>query len=144
MSDPAVIGSCRIGYFRIGMGKHAINQWTTLLKQFEGVATCEVTRRRLMLLTQDTTTGWYDKDYEDSTSKGLLIPRAASDVALAVGTYVRLDYLYKTADPFEEGDEIRDAKGSYYEVKAVRPHYIGDNFFHRECDLTLLPMHELV
>lgn len=140
--DSAKIGHCRVGYFRVGMGKYAINQWTTLLKQFEGVATCEVTRRKLILTSQDSTTGWYEKTWVESTSDGILIPKSATNLTLPTGTYVRLDYLYLTADPFEEGDEIRDANNNYYEVKAVKPYYIGNSFFRRECDLTTLPLHE--
>lgn len=142
--DPAIIGSCRIGYFRIGMGKHAINQWTALLKQFEGVASCEVTRRRLVLGARDSVTGWYEKGWLETTIKGVLIPRGATNIAVAAGVYVRLDALFKTADPVDEGDEIVTKNNIYYEVKGVKPYYIGEGFFHRDCDLTMLPLHELV
>jgi len=124
------------------MGKYAINQWTTLLKQYEGIGSCEVTRRRLTLGSQDSTTGWYEKIWVESASEGILIPRSATNLVVAAGTYVRLEYLYLTADPFEEGDEILDKNNNYYEVKAVRPYYIGDSFFHRECDLNMLSLHE--
>lgn len=138
--DQAVIGSCRIGYFRIGVLR---DDWDRLLNRFKSVAGCDVTRRRLQLGTQDSTTGWYSRFWESTTIESLFVTRGASHIATQMGTYVRLEALMRTADPVEIGDEIVHANGDYYEVKDVRPQYLGESFWFRECDLSLLPFHDL-
>lgn len=139
--DKAIIGYCRIGYFRIGV---FTDDWNILKKRFESIASCDITRRRLSLTSRrDATTGWYDKEYVESTAEGLLVPRLASNIASAAGTYVRLDAVLLTPDPFEEGDEIKTKSGEYYEIKSVKPYYLGESFWYRECQLVYLPLHGL-
>lgn len=102
---------------------------------------CDVTRRRLVLGARDTFTGWRAKTWTETTIEGILLPRSSQHIATSIGTYVRSDSLFMTMDGLEEGDEVLTATGQYYEVHGCREHYIGDSFSHRECDLTLLPMH---
>ena len=130
----------RWGYFRWGVYRPEL--WHNLLKQFEGVASCDVTRRKLVLSpTRDSTTGWRKQlDRTESTIEGVLIPRVAQHLALSAGTYVKLDALFFTADGLEVGDEIKTANNVYYEVKTVKPHPLGDTFYFRECQLTELSL----
>lgn len=104
----------------------------------------EVTRRKLLLGAADSETKWYAKSFIESTIEMLIIPRAATSLATAAGTYVRTDAVGLTCDGVEEGDEILSASGVYYEVKATREHWVADSFMYRECDLVMLPLHELV
>lgn len=141
--DPAICGYCRCGYFRCGVYRP---DWDRLVKRVESLAgsiSMDVTRRKLILGEQDGAIGWYAKDYVESTAEGLLIPRSAAHIAVAAGSYVRLEYLFLTADPLDEGDEIKTVDGEHYEVKTVRLHMLGDSFSHRECDLTYLPLQSL-
>lgn len=103
-----------------------------------------VTRRKLQLGSRDSTTGWYDKAYAESTVDMIVVPRGATNMPLPAGVYVRLDAVGLTADPVDEGDEIKTDAGVYYEVKGVKLHYFADSFMYRECDLTRLALHELV
>jgi hypothetical protein len=71
-----------------------------------------------------------------------IIAKGTTPSLLPPGTYVRTEALGLTADPVVEGDEII-VNDVYYEVKTVRLHYLGDGFYFRECDLTLLPLQDL-
>jgi len=140
--DPAYWGTMRWGYFRWGSFR---DDWDSILAVFEDVASRDVTRRKLVLGdTRDSTTGWYPKSFTEDTVEGILIPKTSSHLALKAGTYVRTDGLLLTAAGFDEGDEVKDAVGNYWEIKAVREVRNGNSFSHRECDLTFLPLHELV
>jgi len=132
----------RWGKFRWGIYH---NRWSDLVQRLEaaGVPSQDVTRRRLTLSSVDSATGWFDKDFSTSTIEMVLIPRASSHLATAVGSYVRTDFLGLCIAGIEEGDEIlhtRDGEAIYYEVKAVREIPHGNTLSHREADLTLLPM----
>ncbi len=105
------------------------------------VIVCTVTRRRLALTTRDTTTGWRRKTWTNHSVEGILLPKGSQRLATQVGTYVRTDALFMTMDSLLEGEEIETRTGQFYEVHAPREYYVGDSFSHRECDLTLLPMH---
>ena len=137
--DKAVLGYCRLGYFRLGVLR---DDWNQLLKRFENLASTNVTHRRLMLGNRDATTGWYSKSYEATTIQRILASKTTSPAVLPPGVYVRLDAVGLTADPVYEGDQIR-VNSQYYQVETVRAHYIGDSFYFRECDLTLLPFENI-
>jgi len=139
--DKAIIGYMRIGFFRIGVFDDA---WDRLVQQIGnlGATSLTVTRKRLTLGDRDTTTGWYSQNYDDSTMEIYIIAKGTTPSLLPPGTYVRTEALGLTADPVLEGDEII-ANDVYYEVKTVRLHYLGDGFYFRECDLTLLPLQDL-
>jgi hypothetical protein len=138
--DKAILGYCRLGYFRLGVFN---DQWDKLLQQFESLGSCEVTRRQLQLDSpRDSTTGWWTKSFHEETVEMPIIQKGTNQSLLPPGTYVRTDALGLTADSVVEGDEIL-ANGTYYEVEAVRNHYLLDSFTYRECDLTLLPFKNL-
>lgn len=140
--DKAVMGYCRMGYFRMGMLQ---DSWDDIMRIAEGLggASLQVTRKRLMLMGRDAITGWYDKAYEDSIIDALILDKSTNRIALACGTYVRTDALAITCDPLVEGDQII-VNGEYCEVEAVRNHYLGNSFTNRDADLTLLPFKNLM
>jgi hypothetical protein len=102
----------------------------------------QVTRQKLTLGTRDSVTGWYTKSFVDTTVEMIIIAKGSTNSLLPPGTYVRTDALGLTTDGFLEGDQIL-ADNTYYEVKATREHTVGDSFYYRECDLTLLPLENL-
>jgi len=138
--DKAILGYCRLGHFRLGVYNDA---WDKLKTRVETLGNTDVTRKRLTLGSRDSTTGWYTKQYEDIDIEAVIIPRAATSIALQAGLYVRLDALAITVDPLAEGDKLKTGTGQYYEVETVKEHYLGDSFWFRECDLTLLPFEDL-
>jgi len=103
----------------------------------------DVTRRKLQLGTRNSTTGWYDKNYAESTIEMIIQTRGATHFPLPAGVYVRLDAVGLSVDPVEINDEIKTSSDVYYEVKGVKPHWWADSFIYRECDLTELPLHSL-
>ncbi len=138
----AILGSCELGYFRLGVFR---DDWDRLLQVFKGQGSLNVTRRRLQLGSQDSTTGWYSPFYEETTIEMAIRESGSHPRDLLPGSYVRTDALGYTADVVEEGDEIISGASKYFEVKAVRELYSvgGDSFSHRECDLTFLPFKNL-
>lgn len=103
-----------------------------------------VTKRALTLgSTPDSVTGWYAKTFTDSTKEVIIVMKGSSTMNLPAGLWVRTDALGLTQDAFVEGDEIYySTSQTYYEVKAIRNHYLGNNFYFRELDLMELPLHE--
>ena len=102
----------------------------------------QVTRQKLVLGDRDATTGWYAKGYVESTKEMIFVAKGSTITGLPSGVYVRTDALGLTTDGFSEGDKIE--KGNItYEVKATRDHVIGESFWFRECDLTLLQFESL-
>ena len=138
--DAAFADSAHADYSRASVYRP---DWDKILNTFKSVAGCEVTRRTLSLGDADSVTGWFEKSWSETTIEGLLVPSGAQSTALAMGTVVRLDALLRLADGMLEGDEVEDSNGDYYEVKTVTPHSFGDSFWFRECDLALLPHHDL-
>jgi hypothetical protein len=141
--DRATIGDCRVGYFRIGVFNDQWDRLLTVLKQLTGSPDFDVTRRRLFIEgSQDSTTGWFESTYFDTTIEMPILPRSASNIAAVVGAYVALDAVGLTADVVNVGDQIKTGDGKYYEVKTVKENSLGDNFSHRECQLRHLPLYE--
>jgi len=138
--DPARVGQCRAGHFRADVYR---DDWDRLLKAFEGIAGCEVTRRRLGLGAQDSVTGWFNKNWQEDTIKGLFETRGNSRATTVAGSYVKLDAAFTTASGLDEGDELIHPNGDYYEVKAVEPHYFGKSFSHRVCHVSHVPLARL-
>lgn len=139
--DPAICGSCRCGHFRCGMKNHDFDD---IVAKLEAAGhSCDVTRRKLSLGARDST-GWRTKkNFAEDTVKAILVPKGSTELALKVGVYVRTDALLFCCDGFSEGDEVKTLDGRYWEVTAVREFYkTQDDFHHRECDLTLLSLHE--
>jgi len=94
-----------------------------------------------MLGARDDTTGWYAKSYAESTIKMVVVLRGANNLSLITGVYARLDAAGMTQDVVLVGDEIETSASEFYEVKTVKPYWVGDSFEYRACDLTELPLH---
>lgn len=103
----------------------------------------DVTLYTLQLGSRDSTTGWYQKNYSTSTITMPIVSRAAAHTPLPPGVHVRLDAVGLTQDPVYEGDEIKNAADQFYQVETIQPHYFGDSFWFRECQLTMLPFKNL-
>lgn len=113
----------------------------TFRRGFKGNSNFEVTRSALSFGDRDATTGWYAKNYTDSTIKMMLIPKEASKMALQLGYWVSLDALGLTADAVDVYDLIKDKFDRTWEVKTVKPVIVGDAVRHFACDLKELPLH---
>jgi len=104
----------------------------------------DVTRHKLVLgPDRNGTTGWYDVSYTESTIEAIIQDRGATTRYLPAGVHVSLDGLMMTADPVVEGDQIEHSATRFYEVKTVKEVNWLDSFVRRDCDLTLLPAHDL-
>lgn len=141
--DAAIIGSnCRIGFFRIGVYLPIWDEYLDSLKARFGDTAFDVTRRKLVLGSRDSTTGWRDVSYTDSTIEMVIADRSTTQINLPAGAYVRLDALGMTADVVLEGDQTKNVSNEYYEVKAIRKvKDPPDNFVRRDCDLVKLPLY---
>lgn len=141
-ADPALCGSCRCGFFRCGVKNSIFDDAIRVFEGHYGEDSCNVTRRKLSLGARDTVTGWREKTFTEDTVKGFFTQKGSTPMTLNVGTYVREDALLQACAGFHEGDEVKLPNGKYYEVKAVREHYLTpDNFCNRELDLSYLPLH---
>lgn len=122
----------------------AADTWQSLIDTFEnvhGITTCDVTLRTLSLGDRDDETGWRAKSFSTSTIEMIVISRGANSLHLVPGLYAQTDAIGRTRSSLSVGDEIKTAANVYYEVKAIRDNYVGDLLFHRDCDLTELPLH---
>lgn len=143
--DKAFFGTARFGdYTRFSVYRP---DWDRLVKRVEAVAgsiSTDVTRRRLSLgdnASRDSVTGWRPKSWLETTIEMIIDSTASGSIATVVGTYIRTGALGLSADPVVVGDEVKDASGTYYEVKSLRPRKIGDSFIRYDSDLTHLPLH---
>jgi hypothetical protein len=105
------------------------------------MTTADVTRRALSLGAQDTTTGWYAKSFSETTIKMIILPKGSSIIGLPTGNYAKYEHTGFTANTVAEGDEIKDANGSYYEIETVEEAWWLDAFSHFICGLSKMPMH---
>lgn len=131
-------GTMRWGSFRWSVYR---DDWDKMLDAFELIASHDLTLRKLSLGARDSTTRWRAKSYTESTIEGIFATKGMAPSTLPVGLYVRYDAVLRTADGVFEGDEIEDAFGNYWEVKAVEDHAIGDSFQYRDCHLVKMPLH---
>jgi len=133
----------RVGYFRIGV---YWDNWDRIVKVLEsgfGSVCYEMTRRELVLADdKDSTTGWFNYSFTDSTFKGILVSKSATRLQVAAGAYVRHDASLLTPDPIVVGDQIKTKEDEYYKVLAVTEEMVGDSFSHRVCDLAKIPLYE--
>jgi len=101
-----------------------------------------VTRRALSLGSQDSTTGWYAKTFSETTSeKMVILNKGFGLVGLPIGVYAKYVLSGFSTDPFDEGDEVKDAANNYYEIISVEPIYIGDSLYCYQYELHKLPIH---
>jgi hypothetical protein len=137
--DPAIIGYMRVGYFRVGVFNDAFDSWVARLKSL-GSTSVNVTRKRLTLGARDSTTGWYAKEYADSTVEMVIVQKESQSVALQAGYFVALDALGFTFDPLWIYDLIVDGSGRTWEIKTVKPARLGDGLLYYAYDLKELPL----
>jgi hypothetical protein len=97
-----------------------------------------VTRRALALGALDSITGWYAKEWANSTIEMPILKRGTTLTGLPIGSYAKYDKSGFTQDPIAEGDQIIDSFGNYYEVESVEDITIGDSLYSFECQLTRL------
>ena len=137
--DPAEVGAMHVGCFRVGVHNDLWDQMKTVL--MHRGTDYNVTRRRLTLGVMNDTTGWYEKNWSETTIEMIIIPKNAYSQAVAAGVVVKNDAAGLTADVVVEGDEIY-VNNTYYKVNTVQFDYDGDNFIKRTADLTRLSLHE--
>jgi len=113
----------------------------TFSRGFKGNPNFEVTRSALSFGDRDSTTGWYAKNYTNSTVKMIIIQKESQSMALSMGYWVSLDALGLTITQMEVYDIVTDAFGRQWEVKTVKPIPIGNTIRHFACDLKELPLH---
>jgi len=112
----------------------AADWWQSLLRKFETIGSCDVSRRALSLGSRDADTGWCAMTYAATTQKMIIMFRGAPQTFYVPGAHVRRDALGLTDFAFIEGDLVY-ASGAYFMVKAVTPRRIGSQLFLYECDL---------
>lgn len=117
--------------------------WDSLLESFEAEwGSFDVTRRALLLGTRDSETGWRAKSYSETTIKMIVIPRGATKMMMAAGTYVKGHGKGLTDTAVSPGDEIKIGS-LYYEVETRDEVYSAPGTVeYYECDLTKLPLHD--
>ena len=101
----------------------------------------EVTRRKLVLGSQDTITGWFAPSYTEEDIDMVILPSGSQYLRMLPGADVRFDAVGRTADPILPGDQIR-ANGIYYTIKEVKPWYILNSFAYRDAQLAELSTYE--
>jgi hypothetical protein len=145
ISNPSGIYKLKFGFKSIGYAQSDTTDFDTVMKTFEqtrGAPSLEVTLRTLSLGTRDSTTGWYAKDYTDSTIKMYIATKGSNPHIMGVGYYVSLDALGFTKELVNVYDQIVDAANRVWEIKAVTPIAIGDVLKFYTCDLKELPLYE--
>lgn len=106
------------------------------------VLSFDVTRRKLVLGSRDSTTGWRATSYSESTIEIINLGKGITVMDLGAGQYARVSEVGQTADPVVEGDQIIH-QGTYYHAEYVKEVFApGDNFHHRDVGLVRLPMFE--
>jgi len=115
----------------------------TFKRGFRGNPDFDVTRSALSFGERDSTTGWYAKNYADSTIKMVIIQKEYQNMALRLGYWVNLDALGLTIAPIDVYDLITDKFERTWEIKTVKPIMVGDTVKYFVCDLKELPLHGL-
>lgn len=106
-----------------------------------GSLSAEVTRRKLVLGSEDSVTGWFQKSYSDETIDMVILPSGSQYMHLLPGAYSRYDAIGRTCDPVLRGDQIKDGP-TYYDVKETKPWKLLNSFMYRDCQLAELPLYE--
>jgi len=109
---------------------------------FKGNPSFDVTHSALLLGDRDTTTGWYSKNYSESTIQMIIIQKESQSMALKMGYYVNLDALGLTIDTVKVYDLITDIFNRTWEVESVKPIIVGDTVKYFKCDLKEMPLYE--
>lgn len=128
-------------YFRVykkTYSKTETSDFERILKRFKqtkGVPSFDVTLKTLMLGDRDSVTGWYAKEYEDSTIEMFVVPKGSFQSFFGIGFHATLDALGFTKEAVNIYDRIVDAANRYWEIKDVVPIVIGDTLKCWKCDL---------
>ena len=127
---------------RLDQNRDYHENWSRSITRFKNLPIDpDVTRRALVLGARDATTGWRSKNYTETPIEMIIKSATARNLAITPGVYVKLDTTSSTISLIEPGDEVKTLGGQYFEVKTVKPHWLGDKLVKHECDLTLLPLH---
>ena len=105
------------------------------------MTSAEVTRRELTLGARDSVTGHCAKSFSETTIKCVLVHNGVSPVNLPIGYYARWEHTAFIPDVIHMGDEIIDAQGKYYLVKAVQELWWLDQFDGYICNLSKIDEH---
>jgi len=109
-------------------------------RSFKGNPSFDVTLQTLTLGSRSSVTGWYEKNYVESTIPMVIIQKETQQLALKLGFWVALDALGITTEIVGVYDRIKDQFGRVWEVKAVKPIMVGDKIKYFVCDLKELPL----
>lgn len=91
--DKAFFGSARFGYARFSVYRPDFERLVKKVESQLGGLSLDVTRRALTLGVRDSTTGWYAKEYTESTIEMLIFTKGTTPSLLPPGSYVRYDAL---------------------------------------------------
>ncbi len=125
--DSAIVDFGRVDYKRCDVYK---DFFEILKSQFEKKYGLSVDVAKFTLIH------WASKIYEESSIEMLMVPQTAVFDPLSTALNVRLTTTGYTLDPVSAGDEIRDSNNENWEVTAVKPVWLADNFVYRECSVT--------
>jgi len=121
----------------IHIGLYTPRKLRNALDGFKAVSRFQnVTRRALSLGDQDSTTGWYDKHYNESSIKMAIVSQSQATKLTGMGVYVSRDAVGITQDEVSPGDEIVDYHGNFYDVETVENTMIHDVLSHYVCQLS--------
>jgi hypothetical protein len=105
------------------------------------MTSADVTRRELVLGSQDSITGWYAPTYNETTIPVIIRPRGSSLTIGGFGYYAKYPETIFIADVIYEGDQIVDAQGATYLIRLAEQEWALNNFVGYVCDAERLPMH---
>jgi hypothetical protein len=89
----------------------------------------------LILGSQDSTTGQYQRGYTILGIDMAVFPKGTSAVVSGHGIYAGRNAVGITNGEVYEGDIIKDTLGIHYQIVGVKPWTWGDTFVAYECDL---------
>lgn len=97
-----------------------------------GGSLTDLTVNKLVLGEQDPITGWFKKNYEIVSIKGIIIHRGAIELKAAASVIIPDDYsmFLLTKAYFQEGDRL-SWKHREYKIKTFEEIYDGNNFSYR-------------
>jgi hypothetical protein len=109
------------------------------------VADLTVTRLELVLGAQNSTSGWYEPTYNESTIK-MAISSKGNNISfdLPIGKHINYNLTGYTGDVVKEGDKIRSQFQDYYTILTSTPVELGNSFHGFICELELQQNYGLV
>lgn len=98
-----------------------------------------VTRKALSLGSPDAATGWYAKNYANTTVEMYIITKTTRFLVLKQGLFIEYDGDGYTKDTVAEGDVITEANGNEYLVVSVCDRNILNQFRYNQVGLRQKP-----